>query len=540
MESMAAPALPFPEEPFFSFQVWGKKLGKKHTQMWKKTLKEGGKQKKLWAKTLAEGVTAFEAVAAEVAAAGARAVEKVTAKAKAASETRGASSGTCGASGKAMPPTATFVGQYGVVLPFIRRAKACQSRRAPGLEEDVQGKRHEAAAYYYVSRLCTDESSQLGLASTAFVDAFNARHGAGLDCYLDSPPEEGRHALAMREALKAIAGLRRSIEVVVGGEKEGAAALEALAPWLHAAVERCVFAHVGSTIWDLYEERYAGADEAYAKKARALHREAPEALLFRLGVSAALSPMHRRGATSPNASSPTLQQPYAPAVEALSRLGSLLRSAGHPSPGEVARLLAAALLDMRTCALEATRGASELVAMDDVLPVFVYVLARSHLRCPLALAAYAHDALNREARLGADGWAVSLLESAASHVAYDLEEEDLCTPTPTHCDAIDGDDMMGKAQVSASAFGCLPSPARGGAEGSARAERRRDEVPELRDAAPADISAPRSRSASASAPASAPDDAAVLAVATVDPLRLLGAALQRVAGDGLRRLSPRV
>jgi len=75
---------------------------------------------------------------------------------------------------------------------------------------------------------------------------------------------------------------------------------------------------------------------------------------------------------------------------------------------------------------EATRGASELLAMDDVLPVNVFVLSRSELLHPFALAAYAEDALSPQARLGADGWAVRLLESSARYITYELESNDSC------------------------------------------------------------------------------------------------------------------
>jgi hypothetical protein len=287
--------------------------------------------------------------------------------------------------------------------------KVATSIVAPSLGDDAQGQRHEAAAYYYFSRLLADESSQLGLAHAAFTEAFLERHAGNSE---DGDVLE-RHANAMREALKAVDGLCQSIEVVVGGD-QGAAALGTLGPWLHTSVERCVFAHVGGAVWKLYEDRFKSDDEAFVRKAQVLANEAHDQLILRLGVREALSPARRRigAAVSP---------PYARASEALSRLGSSLRSAGHPSPSQVAQLLSVAQLEMRMGALEATRGASELLAMDDVLPVFVFVLLRSELRCPFALAAYAEDALSPEARLGADGWAVRLLESSARYIAHELD-----------------------------------------------------------------------------------------------------------------------
>jgi hypothetical protein len=221
----------------------------------------------------------------------------------------------------------------------------------------------------------------------------------------------------MQEAIKAVTKLCNSIEVVVGGD-EGGTALATMLPWLQPSVERCVFAHVGNTVWDLYGSRFAVDDRAYLHKVQPIARATPEQLFRQLGVHEDFS--------SPTKSAGSVDcQPFARASYALSRLGSSLRSACHPSPSEVAQAISAALLELRRGALAATRGASELVAMDDLLPLFVFVLSRSELRCPFALAAYAEDALSPEARLGVDCWAMRLLESSARFLTYEFEPNEL-------------------------------------------------------------------------------------------------------------------
>jgi len=176
---------------------------------------------------------------------------------------------------------------------------------------------------------------------------------------------------------------------------------------------------VGSAVWKLYQERHADDDASFVRKVQALGRETPEQLILRLGVREELSPARRRGRAPAST-------PYARAIAAFSRLASSLHSAALPSPSEVAHLLSEAQIEMRTGALEATRGASELLAMDDVLPIYVFVLSRSEVLYPFALAAYAEDALSPQSRLGADGWAVRLLESSARYIAYELESNGSC------------------------------------------------------------------------------------------------------------------
>jgi len=67
--------------------------------------------------------------------------------------------------------------------------------------------------------------------------------------------------------------------------------------------------------------------------------------------------------------------------------------------------------------------------MDDVMPVFIFVLVRSSLLRPFACASFMQDALSQDERLDSEGRAVLLLESAARYVAYDWDISELVSTT---------------------------------------------------------------------------------------------------------------
>lgn len=121
--------------------------------------------------------------------------------------------------------------------------------------------------------------------------------------------------------------------------------------------------------------------------------------------------------------------PYERAAAALLAVEAALRSGRGFTPREAVEALALAQLEMKTCALGASSGQAELYAMDDVMPVFVFVLARAGLTRPFACAAFAGDALSHDQRMAAEGRAVLLLDAAARHITFDWEFADLFKPT---------------------------------------------------------------------------------------------------------------
>jgi len=120
-------------------------------------------------------------------------------------------------------------------------------------------------------------------------------------------------------------------------------------------------------------------------------------------------------------------RPYSRAAAALLRVEAALRSGGAAmaTPHHAVEALAVAQLEMRACALEASGGRTELCSMDDILPLFVFVLLRSRLTCPHACARLLDDALSPDQRLDSEGRAVLLLESAARYITHDWDTQEV-------------------------------------------------------------------------------------------------------------------
>jgi hypothetical protein len=125
------------------------------------------------------------------------------------------------------------------------------------------------------------------------------------------------------------------------------------------------------------------------------------------------------------------QHPYRQATQALQHVEAVLcgRHGHNSTPREALEALAMAQLEMKTCAFEASGGQSECHAMDDILPLFIFVLVRSGLRRPLACAGLLQDGLTLDEQTGANGIATLLLESAARYVAEEWDIQDLLNRT---------------------------------------------------------------------------------------------------------------
>lgn len=325
----------------------------------------------------------------------------------------------------------------------------------------------ELCAYYYFSKLLLSEKEAPGMAAEQFVQRF-------MQTYKGVAPTAVEQGRPMRECMAAVDQLSKLVtELVANLEPEAYSNVRELQPWMRGSVERCVFARVGQTLWHLYDGRHSAEDAQYAQKARDLSRVSDAALLDALGVSSRFqgTPAEPASPKLPLASeseselaspsSPkkedsteledsatrstaaeteeansrrthpgesvllraTLGGPYERAAAALSQIEvSLLSNSGRNStPREAIEALTFSQFEMKTCVLEVTAGQHELCTMDDILPLFVFILVRSSLSKPFACSRFMTDALSRDEALESEGRAVLLLESAARHVAYDWD-----------------------------------------------------------------------------------------------------------------------
>jgi len=313
-----------------------------------------------------------------------------------------------------------------------------------------------ASSYYYVSRIFQDQQQAAGAASIEFIESFASKYG-NVD-----PTEVKQKREPMKECHCAIARLHSLVNA------EDSEVSHSLQQCLRGSVERYVFSRVGSPLWRLYSGWHGALDTRFEQRAQQLRVVSDSDLLEKLGVGSAFraglvpetvapkaasrSEKSENGSvlsgcttstasTAPctddgeSTSTPCSPAParggkssgdlYARASRALSQIDTLVGAGCGNNPREAVEALTLANTEMKMCALEASRGQAELAAMDDMVPVFIFVLARSALRRPLACAHFMLDALSEDERLGTEGRMVTLLEVAAIHVADELEVEEL-------------------------------------------------------------------------------------------------------------------
>jgi len=348
----------------------------------------------------------------------------------------------------------------------------------------------EAQAYYYCSRVLSNTQHEPGSVAAEFTKAFAEK------CSQLSPTamEQGR---PMADCLLAVGNLTRLLErhlnescrdAGAGDSASSSKAAASLVPYFRGAVERVIFARTGRELWRLYESRHSAEDAQYSQKARRLSSFSSLDLLASLGVpdifcgvdtfsqavgidkSSPKTCASQRTTSTAAETDEALQAgtrsreqhsfagdaasascagscsssagPYSRAAAALSQIEADFNSGRASTPREVVEALLVAQLEMKTCALEASSGQAELSSMDDIMPVFIFVLARSSLRRPFACAKFMWDALTQDQRIDSEGRAVLLLESAARHVAYDWDLGPLET-AEGGCEASEIEDLVG-------------------------------------------------------------------------------------------------
>jgi len=222
---------------------------------------------------------------------------------------------------------------------------------------------------------------------------------------------------------------------------------------LRTAVERYLFARVGPTIWNYYTSEHSTVDVTYFQKREAVREIADLKILKDLAVHPSFFSKTLTYATQP----PFHNSQEAPqadvdrsmvtnsslmfrrAVTSLSRVEVLLSGGLGSTPWEAVEALAIAHCEMKACALEASHGNNDLSSMDDILPIFIFILIRSSISKPSACASLMSDTLTAEERKSEEGQIVTLMGAAARYVSntWKIEQvtgniEEAVADSPTH------------------------------------------------------------------------------------------------------------
>jgi len=331
--------------------------------------------------------------------------------------------------------------------------------------------KRESQAYYYYAKLLCDPSRDPGREALDFVQSFTESCTA-------LKPNAVQQGRPMSEALQAIERLCRLLEEVSPRQSENSPCdmqprvVADLHAFLQPAVERFIFKRVGPVMWRLYEQRHSAEDAQFLAKVHKL-AAVPDAKLFQaleirpefrgqLESLSAVCEAKQSHASKDEGSMESQQSPstradsdevnsnqdvrcseagfgafhmassmecsggfYERAAAQLSQVEVAFSTSRGCVPREAMEALVISQLEMKTCALEASCGQLEINSMDDVMPVFIFVMCRSGIQRPFACASYISDVLTADERLESEGRAVLLLESAARHIAFDWDVEDL-------------------------------------------------------------------------------------------------------------------
>jgi len=323
---------------------------------------------------------------------------------------------------------------------------------ADPFEMDNSSFKRKAAAYYYVTKILTDKHQVPGAETAEFVRLFVERYST----LATSAADSGSPMTECSSAIDHICELMG--DVLASAHASGDVSSAVFRPWVRPSVERCIFSRVGMPLWRFYESRHAAQDERYSQKWRLLSSVSDTRLLTNLevrrefrGEGAAASSTflfpkdgssicsHQTPSTDVDSNEATSHiyehapigaadcdkfgsiHVYERAIAALSEVETAFRSGLGSNPRKAVEALMFSQLELKTCALELSGGQAELCAMDDIMPLFLFILSRSSLRRPFACAKVMHDSLTGDERLDCEGRAVTLLESAARYIAEEWD-----------------------------------------------------------------------------------------------------------------------
>jgi len=347
---------------------------------------------------------------------------------------------------------------FAAALTASFKARGCGGDFGPEREHSVTllcKKQNEAyEAYFFFFELLLDQELSPGVATTAFVRSFTDKYRETEPAPLNEQPMTECKAAVERIECLADEALRTE-HLIQKLETKGLHPAR-LRQWLHVSVERCVFARVGSVIWQFYKQLHSEEDALFVQKAQAVRTMGETELLEALEVrkefrrksneATVLSGLDDKSTKADSKTDsddmastpvntdmiegepvPPLAPPglYERAASGLSQIEAELCSKRGCTPRKAIERLISTQLELKECALEPTGGRAELCSMDDLLPLFVLVLVQSSLLHPFACSKYMQDSMNRDERLDSEGRVVLLLWSAASYITYEWNTEEI-------------------------------------------------------------------------------------------------------------------
>jgi hypothetical protein len=203
-------------------------------------------------------------------------------------------------------------------------------------------------------------------------------------------------------------------------------------PRAKSCAERYIYSQLGDRVWKLYVAKFAENDAKFCGK-RTLLRKLPVRILLDLvDVRKDFWPVVGVDPDALDALPTTVEEfmiegHRSAFVRAAGSLTELRSKTNLPfsTPKEGLEAIVMTQTQLKAAVLQATNGQRELQAMDDQIPLFIFVLLASDLTCPFAVWNLLFDSLTENQRMESDGRIVALLETAACYVTFEAEYQTL-------------------------------------------------------------------------------------------------------------------
>ena len=271
----------------------------------------------------------------------------------------------------------------------------------------------DETAYLYFFKMLVNTNYSVGRETRMFLDGF--RNDLVEANRRDRPIREADHKStphpstpsAMSLVTRRILSTTEAIEESFASMKHPSNVLvEGLLPRVFASVERFFFEQTGDVLWRLYREEYHEIDSEISSKI--IHLTPDEC-----GVRSAFSKLK-----------------FFRARRAIVALEGFLESEGTPigariTPEELLRMQLSLLTEIKLSVLEESSGQSEVLAMDDLTPIYLWLFlgAEKFPGFSYSLLRYCLDSLNEEQRIQGEGRVLALLESAIRVVREGLYDQ---------------------------------------------------------------------------------------------------------------------
>lgn len=295
-------------------------------------------------------------------------------------------------------------------------------------ETGNQSFKTEEAAYYYFYKILSNKSYSLGSELSSFISEFQSRFSVvreaspanhsedrgsvissvsrGMESLIDVNSFQTPSAPASASAAEVVSviddTIRKFDSNYLSLKNPSSALVDDLLPRLRPSVERYVFENLGRSLWIHYRKFFLEEDRVFTLKSIAIRGAHGDTLSEACGVRK------------------EFRFDYSRSIGMMNDLQRFFDQSAVVVPNSLLQRLLSILVSVKTEVLTGTQGQRELESMDDIAPIFLFVLlSAAEVQSPNALYHFCLDTMRPDQRMETEGRTVALLEGATRLVIND-------------------------------------------------------------------------------------------------------------------------